>query len=156
MLQTGDRNANAIARTIEALIGKADPKRYQFSVLFLNDDGELGDRFRSAGVRVASAGWSGSLRDAAGAARFAGATRKLEPQIIHFHAGGASVRLIARAATGAKIVAHFHSLRNESGAGRPRSTRGADLTVANSQATAATLKGASPVLSCISLFVSQN
>jgi glycosyltransferase involved in cell wall biosynthesis len=140
VLGTGRRSGTAIGKIVEGLMRTAPRDRYSFSVLFLESAGSIGRRFKSMDIPTFAAAWSASLRDLAGAARFAGEIRKSSPQIVHFHAGGRAPRAIARMASGAKIIAHFHSSGVESGyGGRAQSTRGADAVLANSAATASSL-----------------
>jgi glycosyltransferase involved in cell wall biosynthesis len=122
------------------LIHTAPPDRYSFSVLFLESAGTIGRRFTSMGIPTAAVEWSASWRDIAGAARFAGQIRDARPHVVHFHAGGRAPRTIARVASRAKVVAHFHSSGVESGhSALGQSTRGADAVIANSYATASAL-----------------
>ena len=148
VLGTGDAHALGIARTAINLAESLDPSRYRLSVLFLRDDGVIGDRFREMGVSVAASGWEGGRADIRGAMRFARALRRAEPDIVHIHAGGLTPRFVSKVAAGAKVIVHYHSLREENGT-RERSRRSslaADLVIANSEATASSVRGSKPLV----------
>jgi len=141
VLGTAERHSQGISRIVENLAAHIDPLRYRVSVLFIRRDGPIGDRFRAAGIPVGVARWEGGLSDPAGAVRFLREVRAMRPDIVHIHAGGLSPRMLARRA-GARVLIHYHSLAEESGGRRiVRTARGADLVVANSAATAATVTG---------------
>ena len=60
---------------------------------------------------------------------------------LDFHAGGRAQRMIVRSVTSARIVAHYHSLYEESGSRRIRTAAATDAVIANSAATAETVAG---------------
>lgn len=148
VLGTGDAHALGIARTAINLVESLDPSRYRLSVLCLRDDGAIGDRFREMGVAVSAMGWQGGRADIPGALRFARALRRAEPDIVHIHSGGLTPRFVSRVAAGAKVIVHYHSLREESGTrrGSRRSSLAADLVIANSEATALSVRGSKPLV----------
>ena len=148
VLGTGDPHAIGIARTAINLAESLDPSRYRLSVLFLRDDGAIGDRFRELGLTVGATGWEGGRADIRGAMRFARALRSAEPDIVHIHAGGLTPRFVSKVAAGAKVVVHYHSLREEAGTAKRsrRSSLAADLVIANSEATALSVRGARPLV----------
>ena len=134
--------------TVLNLAELADASRYSISAIFLRDDGPIGDSLRKSGVGVTAIGWHRGRTDLRGAMRFARALKALEPDIVHLHAGGLSPRLVSKIAAGAKVVVHYHSLEEESkvnGTTR-RSPLAADLIIANSNATARSVKRAKPLV----------
>jgi glycosyltransferase involved in cell wall biosynthesis len=146
VLGTGDAYARGIANTVInlAIYGNAD--QYSLSVIFLGSDGPVGERLRAAGVRTSVVKWNGGKQDAAGALRFLRTVRKLRPDIVHVHAGGLSPRFLGKAASSARVIVHYHSLREESGRSAKRTPVGADLVIANSLATAATVRDCHPLV----------
>jgi glycosyltransferase involved in cell wall biosynthesis len=148
VLGSGEQSARGIALTVLNLTELLDASRYRLSVIFLRDDGPIGDVLRSRGVEVLGAGWHRGRADIPGAMRFARALRTFEPDIVHMHAGGLSPRIVSKIAAGAKVVVHFHSLQEEAkveGITR-RSPIAADLVIANSNATAESVKRAKPLV----------
>ncbi|MGK2961551.1 MAG: glycosyltransferase [Gemmatimonadaceae bacterium] len=141
VLGTAEEHGHALARIVAGLARSLDPSRFRLSACFLSSEGPLATMLHQAGVNVRCVDWRGEVSDALGVSYFVRELRELNPDIIHFHVGGMSPRLVARTATKARIVAHFHSLREESKVGKPkkRSTRFASLVMANSAATAARL-----------------
>jgi hypothetical protein len=79
-------------------------------------------------------GWTGGWSQPAGVWRFARAVRRIDPAIVHLHAGGLSARFAAKTGKRRRVVVHFHSLEQETGK-TTRTATGADLVIANSQAT---------------------
>lgn len=148
VLSDGDGSGTGIAHTVTNLVRHVDPALYSFGALFLGGDGPLGDELRAARIPVKSAGWRRGWRDIAGAARFAGSLRESCAGIVHLHAGGMSVRIASKVGARARVVAHYHSLEEESGArrGSRRSGRSVDMVLANSKATAATVHGFEPIV----------
>ena len=146
VLGTGERHAIGIARTALHLARRLPSSRWEISALFIRDGGPLGDRFEEAGIETFEAGWHRGLTDFRGAARFTGTVRDIAPHIVHFHAGGRAQRLAARAAGRPRIIAHYHSIYEESGRASPRTGAVADVVLANSRATAATIPRAKPVV----------
>ncbi len=142
MLGTGERHAVGLARTVEHLAIYLDPAKWHLSVILLREDGPVGDRLRGLGVDVSAVNWSEGARDVFGARRLIRELRRRSPDIVHFHAGGRAQRFVAKVATRARIVAHFHSIYEETGQRVHRTTAGAHAVIANSRATAATLGGA--------------
>jgi glycosyltransferase involved in cell wall biosynthesis len=137
VLGTADEHGHALALTVRNLARGLDPERYRVAACFLSGDGPLAERLSKAGTAVSCVRWDGTLSDPRGASRFTRALVRHRPAIVHFHAGGTVPRIIARAATRARIVAHYHSLGDEGRLDRPtrRSTRLAHAVVANSRAT---------------------
>lgn len=146
VLGTGEQQAKGLANTVINLATHGDASRYSLSVIFLGSNGPLGKILRREGVDIVESNWTGGKRDAAGALRFLRRIRKLHPDIVHIHAGGISPRFLGKAASSARVIVHYHSLREESGRAVQRSTIGADLTIANSKATAATVRGRKPLV----------
>jgi glycosyltransferase involved in cell wall biosynthesis len=146
LLGSGDTDAKGIANTVLNLASHGDASRYKLSVIFLRSDGPIGAKLRAAGVDAKAVGWTGGKRDAAGALRFVRALRKIHPDIIHIHAGGLSPRLLGKAASGSRVIVHYHSLREESGRNVKRSGIVADVIIANSRATAATVRDRNPLV----------
>jgi hypothetical protein len=127
-------------------------------VVFLRDDGPIGDILRSNGVEVIAVNWHRGRSDIPGAMRFARALRAFEPDIVHMHAGGLSPRIVSKIAADAKVVVHYHSLQEEAkieGTTR-RSPIAADLVIANSQATARSIPRARPLVVYPGVEVSSN
>jgi glycosyltransferase involved in cell wall biosynthesis len=148
VLGSGDPSGTGLAQVVRNLAANLDPRRYRLSVCFLGDDGPLGGTLREQGIDVTSSRWHAGVRDVAGARRFAGIVRAGRFPIVHLHAGGIAPRLVSRTVGRAKVVAHFHSLSEED-AGNPRRRRTgrfADLVIANSAATAATIAGCVPLV----------
>lgn len=137
VLGTADEHGHALALTVRNLARGLDPARYQVAACFMSAGGPLAERLAKTGAAVSCVRWNGSLSDARGAARFRRALARHDPAIVHFHAGGSVPRLITRATTRARIVAHYHSLGEEAKLDDParRSTRFADAIIANSMAT---------------------
>jgi glycosyltransferase involved in cell wall biosynthesis len=148
VLGTGDALATGIARTALNVAESLDPNRYRISVFFLRDDGAVGDRLRQLGVGVAALGWTRGRADIRGALRFARALRDAKPDIVHLHAGGLSPRFISKVTADARVVVHYHSLEEEARTkGRSRrSSLAADLVIANSEATARSVRGTKPLI----------
>jgi glycosyltransferase involved in cell wall biosynthesis len=146
VLGTGDRHGSGLARTVFNLADNLDPASWRTGVVFLREDGPIGASFRKMDIAAEAARWHSGVRDPAGLRRFASCVREFGPQIVHFHAGGRLARIVARAASRARIIAHYHSIFEETGADRARSSAGADVIIANSRATAATVRNAHPVV----------
>ncbi|MEO5588785.1 MAG: glycosyltransferase family 4 protein [Gemmatimonadaceae bacterium] len=143
VLGSAEREAGGIARTVINLAASLDASRYRLSAIVLGNDGPLGDTLRDLNVEVDAISWQGGRTDLAGALRFARMLRTRAPHIVHLHAGGLSSRFVARVGAGARVIAHFHSLREETPTRRQkrRSSLAADLVIVNSQATAASITG---------------
>lgn len=146
VLGSGERHAIGIARTALHLAERLPSSRWEILALFIRDGGPLSERFDDAGIETYEAGWRGGLTDFKGARRFAAAVRDIAPRIVHFHAGGRAQRLAARAAGRPRIIAHYHSIFEEAGRASPRTGAVADVVLANSRATAATIPRANPVV----------
>lgn len=127
-----------MARLVRALAQGLDPERYRIHACFLAGAGPLVDALQQAGVQASALDWWRGARDPLGAWNFWRLLRRLHIDIVHIHFGGRSVRRLARAATGAKIVMHLHSRILEPQGLTPVyfSARGADAVVAVSQAVA--------------------
>ncbi len=138
VLGTGGRQATGIAQTPLHLWEELDRRRWHLGALCLEDDGPVADKLRASGMPVFAVGWRGGVRDTGGLRRFAGVLRKFAPHIVHFHAGGRLPRMLARSVSRARIVAHYHSIVEETGTPARRSAAGADVVIVNSGATAAT------------------
>ncbi len=141
VLGTAAEHGHALARIVAGLARSIDKSRFRLSACFLSSEGPLAAMLHKAGVNVRCVDWQGEVSDALGVSYFVRELREFSPDIIHFHVGGMSPRLVARTVTKARIVAHFHSLREESKVGKTkkRSTRFANIVMANSAATASRL-----------------
>jgi glycosyltransferase involved in cell wall biosynthesis len=138
ILGTAQPEGSSIARIVGVLARELDHQRYRIHAWFLAGEGPLVASLERAGARASALDWWRGARDPVGAWRFWQRLRRLSIDIVHIHYGGRSVRWLARAATGAKIVLHVHSRINEL---RDLSlvdfsAWGADLVVAASQAVA--------------------
>jgi glycosyltransferase involved in cell wall biosynthesis len=138
ILGSAQPEGSSIARVVGALAHGLDPSRYRIHACFLAGDGPLVGVLERAGVPTCALDWWRGARDPVGAWKFWRRLRPLRIDIVHIHFGGRSVRSLARAATGAKIVMHLHSRILEPQVPRPVSfsARGADAVVAASQAVA--------------------
>lgn len=148
VLTSGDPTARGIAQTVLNLAGTLDRERYSMSVLFLRNGGEVADTLSHHGIDCTVAGWNGNLSDVSGATRFMRKVAVGGYHIVHFHAGGVGPRILSKSVSRARVVAHYHSLKEESGVREPKERSGsfADLLVANSSATARTLGDKSVVV----------
>ena len=144
LLGSAARAGTAPASMVADLARGLDPSRYRLLAWFTAGDGPLRGELESLGVSTRVVRWAGGWRDAAGALRFARAIRGARIDVVHQHYGGASMRLLARRLTGAPVLLHCHA-RTLAESARPEPaalrTRGADLVVANSRATAACVRG---------------
>jgi glycosyltransferase involved in cell wall biosynthesis len=138
ILGTAQPEGSSIARMVSALARGLDPERYRLHAWFLAGEGPLVGILNQAGARGDSLDWARGARDPAGAWKFWRRLHGLSIDIVHIHFGGRSVRWLARAATGAKIVMHLHGRVLEPRGLAPIdfSARGADVVVAASQAVA--------------------
>jgi glycosyltransferase involved in cell wall biosynthesis len=143
VLGSAREHGKALAQIVANLARHVDRDRYRTSVWFTIDDGPLVQLLRGTGTDVRVVRWRGGALDPVGAFRFWRALRGSGVSIVHQHAGGRSIRALVRAATDARVVLHVHALSPESpvlGDGE-RNAAGADLVIANSRATAATVDG---------------
>jgi glycosyltransferase involved in cell wall biosynthesis len=143
VLGSAREHGKALAQIVANLARHLDRDRFRTVVWFTIDDGPLVQLLRSAGSDVRVVRWRGGALDPVGAFRFWRALRRSNVSIVHQHSGGRSIRALVRAATDAHVVLHIHTLSPESpvlGDGE-RSAAGADLVIANSRATAATVNG---------------
>ena len=138
ILGSAQPEGSSIVRVVCALARGLDPSRYRIHAWFLAGNGPLVSVLERAGVQTGVLDWWRGARDPVGAWKFWRRLRRLPIDIVHIHFGGRSVRGLARAATGAKIVMHLHSRILEPHGPRPASfsARGADAVVAVSQAVA--------------------
>lgn len=146
VLHSGGVENTAIASIVERLVLNVSAERFRFSVVFIGADGPLGERLRGAGVEVVAADWSGSWADMRGAFSFAFAVRKAGAEIVQVHSGGRVVRRLAKAAGARFVIAHFHSIEEETLRSRKgrRNVSGADFVVADSAAALATIQSRLP------------
>jgi glycosyltransferase involved in cell wall biosynthesis len=143
VLGSAREHGKALAQIVANLARHVDRSRYRTVVWFTIDDGPLVNLLRKAGTDVRVVRWRGGALDPVGAFRFWRALRRSSASIVHQHSGGRSIRLLVRAATDARLVLHVHAISPESpvlGEGE-RNASGADLVIANSRATAATVDG---------------
>ena len=138
ILGTAQPQGASMARMVASLARGLDPARYTLLACFLAGNGPLAGGLERAGVRTFALDWWRGARDPVGAWKFWRRLHSLEADIVHVHFGGRSVRRLARAATGAKIVVHFHGRILEPRGLSPVtfSARGADAVVAVSRAVA--------------------
>jgi glycosyltransferase involved in cell wall biosynthesis len=138
ILGTAQPEGSSIARMVSALAHGLDPERYRLHAWFLAGEGPLVGLLNQAGARADALDWGRGARDPVGAWSFWRHLRRLSIDIVHIHFGGRSVRWLARAATGAKIVVHLHGRILEPRGLGPIdfSARGADIVVAVSDAVA--------------------
>ena len=138
ILGTAQPEGSSIARIVSALAHGLDPARYHIHAWFLAGEGPLVGLLNQAGARADALDWARGARDPAGAWKFWRRLHGLSIDIVHIHFGGRSVRWLARAATGAKIVMHLHGRILEPRGLAPIdfSARGADIVVAVSHAVA--------------------
>jgi glycosyltransferase involved in cell wall biosynthesis len=148
VLTTGHESARGIAQTVTNFSRGLDSARYELSVLFLRDGGPIAGAFRDDSIDSTVVRWRETLSDVSGSARFAAAVRAGRFDIVHLHAGGLAPRILVRTVSNARIVAHYHSLLEETPIRirRPRSAKLTDLVIANSEATAKTIIGANPLV----------
>jgi glycosyltransferase involved in cell wall biosynthesis len=146
ILGTAQPEGSSIARMVSALARGLDPERYRLHAWFLAGEGPLVDLLNQAGARADALDWGRGARDPVGAWSFWRHLRRLSIDIVHIHFGGRSVRWLARAATGAKIVVHLHGRILE-----PRglnlvthASRGADVLIAVSRSVAERVVGTQP------------
>jgi glycosyltransferase involved in cell wall biosynthesis len=127
----------AHVRMVSALARGLDSERYQVKAWLLGYDGPLSAALRAAGVEVRQVKWPGS-RHGVGIARFARALRSEDVAIVHQHAGGALVPLVAGWTTKAKRIVHLHGVVSDEGHVRSlrRVIRASDVAVAVSHAVA--------------------
>jgi glycosyltransferase involved in cell wall biosynthesis len=138
ILGTAQPEGSSIAGIVAALARELNPDRYRLHAWFLAGHGPLVETLERAGARAWALNWWRGARDPAGAWRFWRRLRRMSIDIVHIHFGERSVRGLARAATGAKIVAHAHGRILEPRGLEPVyfSARGTDMVVAASQAVA--------------------
>lgn len=130
-------DGTGIAGMVPALALQLDRGEFEFAACFLGAPGPWTARLGVAGVAAAEVPWEGPS-DIDGARRFWRYLRAQRPDLLHIHYGGRSVRWLARAATGAKVVVHLHGrVRNEQDY-RPVALRlrGVDAVIATSRAVA--------------------
>lgn len=138
ILGTAQAESTSMARIVAGLARELDPQRFHFQACFLGGEGPLTAMLEQAGVQASALNWWRGARDPVGAWKFWRRLRPLRIDIVHMHFGGRSVRWLAHAATGARIVMHLHSRILEPQGQRPVSfsARGVDAVVAVSQAVA--------------------
>lgn len=138
ILGTAQPESTGMARIVRNLSEGIDPERYRIHALFLGGAGPLVNMLQRAGGQASTLDWWRGMRDPVGAWKFWRCLRNLRIDIVHIHFGGRSVRGLARAATGAKIIMHLHSRILEPQGLVPVSfsARGVDAVVAVSKAVA--------------------
>jgi glycosyltransferase involved in cell wall biosynthesis len=130
-----------IARLVATLAAGLPPRGYRVHAWFLGADGPLASEVARSGARVRALNWRAGAADAASAFRLWPSLRDQRFTIVHQHAGGRSVRWLARAATSAAVVVHVHGRVLEA-TGSPLPAIGsseADAVIATSRAVAAGL-----------------
>jgi len=148
LLGTAQPEGTGIARMVAALARSLDPARYRIHAWFLGGDGPLVGALEAAGAQASALEWWRGARDPLGAWRFWCRLCGQGFAIVHMHAGGRSVRWLARVGTRARIVVHLHGRILE-----PRglslvthSGRGADAVIAVSRAVAERVVGTRPLV----------
>jgi glycosyltransferase involved in cell wall biosynthesis len=112
ILGTARSEGASIARIVAMLAAKIDPDRYRLHAWFLDGDGPLADELRGHGIPVRVFDWRQGARDLRGAWRVLQALGRERFSIVHQHFGGRSVSLLARQATGAKLILHMWARLN--------------------------------------------
>ena len=148
VLTSGHQSAIGVVQSVLNLARLRDADRCRLSVLFLREGGPLAEILGREGVPSTAAQWAGELSDTPGAVRFAAAIAKGKFDVVHLHAGGIAPRLMCRMTSRARVVAHYHSLFEESGVASLKQRTGsfAHLVIANSRATAKTIASATPIV----------
>jgi glycosyltransferase involved in cell wall biosynthesis len=148
VLGTAESSAAAHARVIKPLLEQCDPARYAWHVWFLGPDGPVAQELKSAGACVRVLSWRRGRKDPGGAFEFWRALRASRFDLVHQHAGGASVRWLVRSAGRARIVLHLHGYVADESAARPAVSRPrqTDAVIANSRATARYVAGPRPLV----------
>lgn len=141
--------STSFVRIISGLAKGLDPERYCMHACFFGENGPLVSQLEEAGVSARAIGWGGFRRDPTGALRFWNVLRSQDWAVIHVHAGGKSLRWLARAASRASIVVHLHALNTsdtdpEGYDPVPKQLSDADVVIANSQAVAELVLGPQP------------
>lgn len=146
ILGTAQPEGTGIARIVAVLARGLDPERYRLHAWFLGGGGPLVGMLEAAGARVRALEWWRGARDPAGAWRFWRSLQGQGFEIVHMHFGGRSVRWLARAGTGAKILVHLHGRIVESQGLKQvlLSGRGVDAVVTVSRAVAELVVGTQP------------
>lgn len=143
ILGTAGHEGTGIANIVAALSESLNPERYTVHICFLEGDGPLGQEFRVQGTRVKTMQWSRGIREPIEAWRFFRWIRSEDFAIIHQHFGNRSLRLLARRASQAKIITHFHSNFLEARSLTPIMLRAneADAVIATSRAVGDCVEG---------------
>ena len=148
----------AQARLVGTLAGGLAGGRYALHAWFLDGGGPLAAELRDLGVPVRVVRWSRKLSDAPGAWEFVRALRGERYAIVHQHIGGRLLSWVARRATGAAIICHFHSrvIEADSIVPQPLRAPNADAVIAVSNAVAQNIVGAKPRVIPIGVPVAHN
>ena len=138
VLGTAQPEGTGIARIVGALAAALDKRRYRLHACFLGAPGPLASELETAGAIVSIVDWAGGRLDPIGAWRFWRLLREHEFAVVHQHAGGGSVRALARLCSNARIVVHVHGRITEAKPDAVASIRirGADAVIATSRAVA--------------------
>lgn len=146
VLDTAALVGTSFVRTLGGLARHLDREKYRIHACFLSEEGPLIGDLRQLGIDSWFADWSGTKSDPVGAWRFWGALRRGKYAIVHHHSGARLLRMLARS-SGAKIVTQVTAVgleSDDSAPAHPVSFAGADAVIANSQAAARHVIGASP------------
>jgi len=137
LLGTAMPEGHGVAKFVAELEQNLNPQ-YKLHAWFLKSDGSLVDKLSSAGAHARWVDWKHGSRDPMGAFRFWRQLRSEQFALIHQHWGARSIRQLARATTGAKIIVHLHGqlLPPDESDDDPVSVRGADAILAVSKAIA--------------------
>jgi glycosyltransferase involved in cell wall biosynthesis len=141
VLGTAELQGTGISAMVKTLAENLDPAEFELSASFLGASGPWTQALQVSGVPAARVPWTRPT-DLAGAGRFWRHLRSRRVDVLHLHYGGRSVRWLARAATGARVLVHVHGrVRNEADC-RPINLRltDADAVIATSQAVAARVR----------------
>ena len=138
VLGTAQDEGTGMARIVSTLAQHLDPTRYRLHAWCLQGEGPLVGVLQADGVQARGLNWWRGMQDPIGAWNFWRNLRRHNFAIIQIHFGGRSVVRLARAATHAKIIRHWHGrILEPSGLTLvDLSSNGADAVVAVSQAVA--------------------
>lgn len=135
IIPKSERAGIAHVRVFRVLARRLPAYGYAAEAWFLDKGGVLGDELRKEGLTVRYLGWETRL-DLSACWRLVRALRSTNPAIVHLHGGGRLIRMVARCASDARLVAHIHGSDMElSGLpGRPVNVGGAHAVIATSEA----------------------
>jgi glycosyltransferase involved in cell wall biosynthesis len=147
ILGSSQREARGIVQIVEGLRRGLKTEEFEICAVFLRGDGPEVEKLTRLGVATGTVEWAHPLR-VLGAWQLWRLLRKLQPDIIHQHYGGRTVRRLLRASTIAKIVVHMHGSGRESEDHQYRTIPlpFADAVIANSEFTASLAQRCRPIV----------